>query len=133
MSDKMVTAARLALGLAFVVFGLDYFLHYLPDPGASQQGGAFLEALWVTGYMFPMIKVIETACGALLLLGLYVPLALLLLAPVLVNVVMYHVMLDPSILRPVALVLMALELYLAWQYRQSFRGVFELRARPAHS
>ncbi len=124
--SKTSTAARIALGLVFAVFGLDYFLHYLPDPGASPQGGAFLEALFVTGYMFPMIKGLEIACGALLLVGRLVPLALALLAPIVVNIALYHLVLDPGG-RVIAAVVTLLHLFLFYSHRASFAPLLDAR------
>ncbi|MGH7435165.1 MAG: DoxX family protein, partial [Polyangiaceae bacterium] len=82
-----------------------------------------------TGYMFPLIKGTEVLGGTLLLLGRYVPLALTLLAPVLVNILAFHAFLAPSGI-PLPLVILALELTLAWSYRASYRTVLEARAEP---
>lgn len=125
--SKAITTARVALGLVFTVFGLDYFLHYLPDPGASPRGGAFLEALWVTGYMFPLIKSLEIACGALLLAGRLVPLALALLAPIVLNIALYHLVLDPGVLLPLAAAMAVLHVFLVWCHRASFAPLLEAR------
>lgn len=126
-----ITIARLLLGLAFVVFGLDYFFHFMPPMGEpSAEGMAYLDALFATGFMFPLIKGIEVLAGVLLLSGFLVPLALALLAPLLLNIALYHLALDPNGLW-LALVLAALELFLLWAYRDNFRALFELRAQPS--
>ncbi len=113
------TAARLLLGLAFTVFGLNAFLHFLPMPAPPPQAGAFLGALAGTGYFFPLLKATEIIAGLLLLSGVFVPLALTVLAPILVNIIAFHLFLEPSGL-PIPLALVAAEIYLAWTYRAAF-------------
>jgi uncharacterized membrane protein YphA (DoxX/SURF4 family) len=125
-------AARIVLGLLFTVFGLNYFLNLFPMPPAPPAGGTFLGALAATGYMFPLIKGTELLAGLLLLSGRFVPLALALLAPVLVNIFAYHAAFAPAGIG-MAAVLLALELYLAWAYRAAFRPMLRasVAAQPA--
>lgn len=129
MKSRSVTAARVALGLIFFVFGLNGFLHFLPQPPMSGPPAQFLGALAATGYMLPLIKGTEVTAGALLLLGRYVPLALTLLAPVIVNILAFHAFLAPSGIA-LPLVVLALELTLAWSYRAAYRTVLEAHAEP---
>lgn len=124
------TAARVLLGLIFFVFGLNGFLNFMPVPPPPPAGGAFLGALAATGYMFPLIKGTEVVAGALLLGNRFVPLALTLLAPVIVNIVAYHLVLAPGNY-PMLVALLGLEVFLAWSYRQNFRGVLTAKAQPA--
>ena len=125
--SKAPVAARIVLGLAFLVFGLNGFLQFMPMPPVPEKAGAFLGALAATGYMFPLIKGTEVVAGALLVSGRFAPLALTLLAPILVNIVGYHAALAPAGLG-LPVVLVALEVYLAWAYRASFRGVLQATA-----
>jgi len=124
------TIARILMGLGFLVFGLNGFLHFIPQPKNAMPEGAaeFAGALMNTGYMFPMVMGTQLLVGVLLLLNLFVPLALALIAPVLVNIVAFHIFLAPSGLAP-GLILMALELYLAWAYRRSYAPMLALRAK----
>src|SRR5262245_14008901 len=94
--SKLPLAARVVLGLIFTVFGLNGFLHFLPQPPSTPAAMAFGGALAATGYMFPLIKGTEVLAGVLLLSGRYVPLALTLLAPVVVNIVAFHLFLAPA-------------------------------------
>lgn len=128
MSTKLVAAARIGLGLVFFVFGLNGLLHFLPQPPLPADAGSFLGALVATGYMLPLIKGTEIAAGLLLLANRFVPLALLLLAPVVVNIVAFHLVLAPP--NPVTALVLLLEAGLAWAYRDSFRAVLEPHARP---
>ncbi len=129
LRSKAPAIARIVLGLAFFVFGLNGFLQFMPMPPVPEKAGAFLGALAATGYMFPLIKGTEVIAGALLLSGRFAPLALTLLAPVLVNVLAYHTALAPAGLG-LPVVLAALEIYLAWAYRGAFRGILASQATP---
>jgi putative oxidoreductase len=114
----VVVVARLLLGLVFFVFGLNGLLHFMPNPPPTPPAAAFFGALAVTGYMFYLIFGAQILGGALLMLGVAVPFALVILAPVIVNIVCFHVYLSPAQL-PMALVVAAIELLLAWKDRKS--------------
>ncbi len=129
LQSKLPVVARVILGLAFFVFGLNGFLHFMPNPPMPEKAGAFMGALAATGYMFPLIKATEVVSGALLLSGRFVPLALTLLAPVLVNIVAFHGSLAPAGVA-LPLVLVGLEVFLAFAYRSAFRGVLASDAKP---
>src|SRR5271165_1069257 len=82
--------ARLLMGLLFLVFGLNGFLHFIPQPKDMPEGvAAFSGALAKTGYMFPMVMGTQVLAGVLLLLNRFVPLALALIAPVIVNIIAF--------------------------------------------
>jgi putative oxidoreductase len=115
MRTKITTAARILLGLIFFVFGLNGFFHFLPQPPMSGPPAAFAGALFASGYMFPLIKGTEVLCSVLLLSGRFVPLALTVLAPVIVNIFCFHLFLAPSGL-PLPIVIIALEIFLARAY-----------------
>jgi uncharacterized membrane protein YphA (DoxX/SURF4 family) len=117
--NHVPTAARLFLGLVFTVFGLNFFLHFLPMPPAPPRAGAFAGALFASGYLFPLLKTLEVVAGLLLLTGRFVPLALAVVAPIVVNILGFHLFLQPSGL-PLPLAMLAAELYLAWSYRTVF-------------
>jgi hypothetical protein len=123
------TGARIVLGLIFFVFGLNGFLHFLPTPANVPEGAAaFGGALMKTGYMFPLLKGFEVLSGALLLSNRFVPLALALLAPIVVNIVSFHAFLAPAGGGPAYLTLV-LELFLAWSYRDAFRSMLVARVK----
>jgi uncharacterized membrane protein YphA (DoxX/SURF4 family) len=129
MKSKLVLAARILLGLVFFVFGLNFFLHFLPQPPMPAAAGAFAGAMFATGYLFVVLKVVEVASGALLLAGRFVPLALALLAPIVVNIVLFHAFLAPAGL-VVPLVVLVLEIFLAWSYRGAYRPMLAARVAP---
>src|SRR6059036_3789610 len=122
----IATIARVLLGLIFVVFGLNAFLQFLhmppPPPGPA---GDFTKALFVS-HFFYVVAVLQIAGGALCLLGRFVPLGLTLLGPVIVNILLYHIFLEPSGL-PLALVVSALALFLLWAHRAAFAGLVKPR------
>lgn len=125
-----LTAARTALGLGFLTFGLNGFLHFLPQPPLPESALGFITGLAGSGYMFPLIKGTEVLAGAALLVGRYVPLALTVLAPVLVNILAFHLFLAPTGL-VVPLALTALELYLAYRYREAFVPMLAARSEAS--
>jgi len=128
--NRAHVAARVFLGLTFTVFGLNGFVNFIPQPAPGAEAGAFLGALAATGYMFPLIKATEVAAGLLLLFGRWVPFALTLLAPVVVNIVAFHLFLEPATLA-VPLVTLALGLYVAWTERAAYKPLFAPRSRDS--
>lgn len=128
------TVVRFLLGLAFVVFGVNGFLNFLPQPTTPLPAGAiaFATALMKTGYMLQLIAVTQLTVGVLLVLNRFVPLALVLLAPFMVNSVLFHWFLEPSG-RPMSFGVLACLLFLAWCYRDAYRPLLTARwpARPA--
>src|SRR5580765_1920014 len=114
MRNLFPTIARVLLGLIFFVFGLNGLLGFLPAPDDVPAGAAaFGSALAQTGYMMPLIAITQIVAGALLIANRFVPLALALIAPVIVNIVAFHAFLAPASSVP-AIVVVALELYLVW-------------------
>ena len=132
--DKVVLAARILLGLAFLVFGLDFYFHFMPMPETmpTDEGMAFLEALMNTGYLFQLVKGIEIVAGILLIAGFFVPLALLLLAPIVVNITLYHAVLDTNGLM-IALAILVVYLVVAWGYRNAWGPILTPKLPPADS
>jgi hypothetical protein len=90
---------------------------------------AFFGAMTKTGYMIPLLSGTQTIVGALLLLNRCIPLALAIIAPVIVNIIAFHVFLASSGL-PAAFVVLTLELYLAWAYRKMYRSMLVMLASP---
>jgi uncharacterized membrane protein YphA (DoxX/SURF4 family) len=125
------TIARILMGLMFFVFGLNGFLHFIPQPKDAMPEGAaaFVGALVKTGYMFPLVMGTQLIVGALLLLNRFVPLALALIAPIIVGIVTFHGFLAPSGTAMAAIVLV-LESYLAWAYRNAFGPMLAVRTTP---
>ena len=122
----VILIARLLLGLAFVVFGLNGFLGFLNmGPMPTGLAGQFIGAL-VQSHYFWVVAGLQLAGGALLLVNRYVPLGLVLLGPVIVNIILYHVFLLPTGM-VIALVVAILWLIVFYGHRQSFSGIFAQR------
>jgi hypothetical protein len=114
----METFARVSLGLIFFVAGLDGFIDVLPHPSRPlpERAILFAGALLKSGYFFPLLKGTELIAGALFLTRRLVPLAVAIIAPVVVNILAFHLFVAPDGV-PLALILLVLEAYLAWTYR----------------
>jgi hypothetical protein len=128
MKSKATTAARILLGLVFLVYGVNGFLHFFPLPQMSGTAAEFIGGLVASGYFFPLLFGTYTITGAALLTGRFVPLALTVLAPVIVNIVAIHVFLPSSGAElSLAALVTGLEVFLAWSYRAAFRPVLGAR------
>jgi uncharacterized membrane protein YphA (DoxX/SURF4 family) len=123
--------ARVLMGLLFLAFGIMGLFNLMsPPPNMPDAAKNYFEALVKMGYMLKFISGTEALVGALLLVNRFVPLALALIAPIILNIVAYHVFVAPSGFQPAAVVLF-LELYLAWAYRKSFLPMLAPRTSPA--
>ena len=119
--------ARILLGLIFAVFGTIGLLQLGPAPEMGEEAAAFMGAIMDTGYLWPVIKVTEIVCGVLLILGLFVPLALVGLAPIVLNILLFHIFLAPETVA-IGIAAVVLGLYVAHQHRESFSGVLQRKA-----
>ncbi len=127
---RYVTAvARVLIGLLYTTTGLNGFLNFFPAPDPStlaEAGVKFSGALHETGYLLQLTSATQLVAGLLLVVGRFVPLALALLAPVVVNIFLFHVFLEPSGM-VMTVVVVAAEIGLAWAYRDRFRPMLQAR------
>ncbi|MES2390217.1 MAG: hypothetical protein V4555_01150 [Acidobacteriota bacterium] len=121
--------ARYLLGVLFVVFGLNGFLHFIPMAPPPGVAGQFLGAIFVS-HFYVVLFLLQLVGGLLLLSGRYVALGLVLLAPVIVNIVLFHVFMAPSGL-PMAALIVVLWLLVAAGVRTAFAGILQARAPQA--
>jgi putative oxidoreductase len=117
--------SRFLLGLIFLVFGLNGFLHFIPMPPPSGVAGQFLGSMFVTKYLL-FVFAIQIIGGALLLVNRYVPLALTILGPIIVNILLFHSLMNPAGLG------LALFVTILWNVvfasvRSAFAGIFQAR------
>lgn len=117
-----VLIARVLLGLIFFIFGLNAILNFLPMPMPTGDAGLYM-GLLVTHRIMTFVGVLMTLAGLLLLVGRFVPLALTVLAPILVNILIFHITMNPAGIAP-GLVATVLELFLLGVYRNSFFALF---------
>lgn len=122
MKDKITLGARIILGLIFTVFGFAGLFQLLPQPELGPDAMMFMQGLAATGYFFPLLKITEIVAGLMLLSNRFVPLALILLAPITVNIFMMHLFVALDGL-PMAVLIVVLQAYLAYGYRNYFRPV----------
>ncbi len=129
MKDKLPLVARILMGFIFFASGLAGLLNLVPPPADLPENMKnFMAGMMASQFFFPLLKGTETVCGALLLSGFYVPLALVILAPIVLNIFLTHVFLAPSGL-PIALVLGALQIYLSFfsPYSERIRALFRAK------
>ena len=119
------TIARYLAGVIFLVFGLNGFLHFIPLPPPSGVAGQFMGALFVSHYL-TLIFALQVIGAALLLANRYVPLALAILAPVIVNILSFHALMAPSGL-PLALFVTVLWALVFVRVRTAFAALFHAR------
>jgi putative oxidoreductase len=119
--------ARILLGVLFLVFGLNGFLHFIPLPLPSGLAGQYMGALFVSHYLV-VVFLLQVIGAALLLANRFVPLALVLLGPIVVNILLFHSLMAPAGL-PLALSATLLWGILFYSVRQAFAGVFVQRVK----
>lgn len=117
----VIIISRILLGLMFAVFGLNGFLNFIPMPPPSGAAGQFFGAMFVSHYIVPVF-LLEVIAGVLLLVNRYVPLALAVLAPILVNIAIFHTFMAPQGFAP-AIMAIALWGVLFHRERSYFIGV----------
>ena len=117
--------ARYLAGVIFLVFGLNGFLNFIPLPPPGGIAGQFMGALYATHYLW-VIFAFQLVAGVLLLVNRYVPLAVAMLAPVIVNILSFHVLMAPSGL-PLALVVAILWAVIFVDVRSAFAALFQAR------
>jgi uncharacterized membrane protein YphA (DoxX/SURF4 family) len=114
--------ARVLLGLVFVVFGSNIFLHFIPMPPQTPSLATdFSKALMESHYMY-VVGFCQVAGGLILLIGRFIPLGLTLLGPVIVNILCFHIFMNHEGWQ-VASVVAALALFLLWRHRTNFAGL----------
>ena len=121
----VITIARFLMGLTFVFFGLNGLLQFLPAPPLTGISGQFVGALYLSHYLVA-IMLIQLLAGILLLANRFVPLALTLLGPVIVNIFFFHALMDPGGL-PRAAFVIVLWFLVAYSVRSAFAGIFQQR------
>lgn len=131
MKAKLPHVARIVLGLIFFAAGLVGLLNLVPPPAdLPERLQAFNAGMMASGYFLPFVKTTETICGLLLLAGYFVPLALVVLAPVVIHIFLVHAFMAPEGI-PLALVLGALMIYLAFfsaPYSPSIKQLFRSKS-----
>jgi uncharacterized membrane protein YphA (DoxX/SURF4 family) len=114
---------RILLGIMLVVFGANKFLHFIPMKLPSGSASDFMNSLGATGYIFPVVGVLEVVVGILLLMKKWIAFALILLAPISVNILLFHLFLDiPGV--AVAFLVTLFNAILMYKHWSSYKSLF---------
>jgi putative oxidoreductase len=119
-----VIVVRSLMGALFIFASIAYFSGMITPPEQTGNLKIFNDGLNASGYMMPLVKVIELIAGVALISGFFVPLASIILAPVIVNIFLVHALLDPSGL-PVGIFLVIANGFLGYTYRKSFSPLLQ--------
>jgi uncharacterized membrane protein YphA (DoxX/SURF4 family) len=121
---------RTLMGLLFLFGAVTFLFGLITPPPMEGAMKTFSEGLAATGYFFTLLKITELVCAILLLIGRFVPLALVVLAPIIINILMVHLFLDRTGL-PVAMFLVLAISFLAYYYRDAFKPLLTAKYEPA--
>ena len=119
MKQKIYTGARVFMGLIFFVFGLNGLFHFFPTPSSAVEAATF-----PASYFFPFVKIVQISCGFLLLINRFAPLALIVLTPIIVNILLFHIFVDPKGF-PIAAILVTLNIILAISYKKAYSSLLK--------
>lgn len=120
----IITSARIVLGLIFTGFSLAYFFNLLPQPPASGATLTFLSGLGASVYIMPLVKALELVCGIAFLTNRLVPLALVVIFPIVLNIFLFHAFLEPGNMA-MPFVLLAANIFLAVVHRDRYQTVLQ--------
>jgi putative oxidoreductase len=133
MTSKIQFGSRIILGLIYFIFGLMGLaiacgLMKMPESSMPPAAMEFMKGIMGSGYFLPFLKITETSCGFLLLIGFWAPLALLILAPITLNIIMFHLNLTPGIQNLILPLIMVIAHILAMSaYWNSYKPLFSNR------
>lgn len=123
MNSKFTMLVRIILGIVLVIFGANKFIHFVPMDPPTGTAAEFMTGLGATGYIFPMVGVLEVFIGAMLLLKKWVPFVIILLAPISVNILLFHLFLDiPGVVA--ALLVTVFNAILIYKHWRLYRPLF---------
>ncbi|RTY93891.1 DoxX protein [Flavobacterium sp. GT3R68] len=124
MNSKFTKIVRIMLGIVLVVFGSNKFLQFFPLPSADGSAGDFMDSLAATGYIFPILGVAEVFIGTMLLLKKWVAFVLLLLAPISINILLFHLFLDIPVMGMALIVATFNGILIYKHYWQQYKPLF---------
>ncbi|NND88661.1 MAG: DoxX family membrane protein [Flavobacteriaceae bacterium] len=124
MNSTFTTLMRIILGLTLLIFGFNKFFAFIPMFDMPPAGANFMESLRNTGYVLYVVATLEILIGLLLIVKKWVPFALVILAPISINILLFHIFLDISDIL-VAIVIVALNSILIYKYWKAYRPLFQ--------
>lgn len=123
-NKKLIWIIQIILGLILIFFGLNFFLQFAPQPSLNEPATVFLGAIFVAGYIFPIISIIFVIVGLLFIFHKYSALSALVLFPITLNIILFHIFLDIATIG-IGLVIFILNVYLLKVYWNSYKSVFK--------
>ncbi len=118
-----VIIVRILLGLMFAFASISFFFKLMPEPAMTGNAKIFMEGIAASVYLVPTAKVFELLCAIAFLSGRFVALASVVIFPIMLNILMFHIFMDPSGIG-MAAVLMLMNLFLAYYYRDKYTALF---------
>ena len=123
MNSMFTKIVRILLGIILIVFGLNKFMGFIPLPDLPEKAGAFMSSLGDTGYVLPIVGTLEIAIGVMLLLKKWVAFALIVLVPISLNILLFHLFLDiPGV--SLALLIVVLNGILIYKHWPQYKSLF---------
>lgn len=113
---------RVLMSLLYLFSVANFLFQFMPMPELGEDAGKFVMGMAASVYLFPLVKIVEFLCAVALLTGRFVPLALVILFPIVVNIVLYHAFLAPEAMG-MPIFLMAGHLFLAYYYRDRYSAM----------
>ena len=132
MTRTVFVTARILLGLLFLLFGLNGFVPFIPPPPSIPPAAMAFFGAMVNSHFTYFVFGVQAVCGALLLVGRFVPLAIVTLAAVLANIIAFHITMWPASLIPMPLVATALWFVVAWGIRDSLHPLLTATIQKKH-
>ncbi|MDA9277092.1 DoxX family membrane protein [Flavobacteriaceae bacterium] len=124
MNSTFTTILRMLLGVSLLIFGMNKFFAFIPIFDMAPAAANFMESLNSTGYVLYVVACLELLIGGLLLFKKWVPFALILLAPIVVNILLFHLFLDVSGML-IAVLMVAITGVLIYKYWKSYSSLFQ--------
>jgi putative oxidoreductase len=118
------TVVRVLMGLLFLFASITYFFELITPPPSTGAMKTFSDGLDASVYLMPVVKAVELLCGIAFVVGRFVPLATVLIAPIIVNIVLVHAFMAPEGL-PIALFVAFANAFVAWQHRESYKPLLK--------
>ena len=121
-----VIIVRTLMGSLFLFASISYLFNLMPQPELTGDVKLFMDGMLATGYMMILIKITELICGLAFVSGYFVALALVVISPVIVNIFLFHLLVEPSGL-PVAIFLVTANLFLGYAYIEKFKPILKAK------
>lgn len=118
----IVVIVRVVLGLIFTAFSLAFFFKLMPPQEMDERTQTVMAGIFASGYIMPVVKFLELICGIAFLTGRFVPLALVMIFPIVLNIFLFHAFLEPGGMI-VPIILLGSNLFLAFFYRERYQNV----------